>query len=193
MTFHHRLLKAASTIAIILNFGVVKAHSHPLPETETNVHQKQHVEDMEDRREAQRIKIQKRRAEAEARRADLQSKAKQSLLKTKKKLAQRKALNEVEKAKQLDFKEQFLDMLLDDGVITSREQNVNVIYINNHPIVNGIDIQAEFGDKYRKLWESFDRLMSNNSYMNITPHHYEIREITKHGRTRHYQISFNDR
>jgi len=193
MTFHHRLLKAASTLAIILNFGLVTAHSHPLPKTETNSRQKQHVEDMKNRREAQRIKMETRRAEAEARRAELQIRAEQSRLRHRKKAAQRKAQHEIEKARQLDFKNQFLDMLIDDGVITSREESVNVIYINDHPIANGIDLQARFGDKYSKLWESFDHIMSNDSYMNITPHHYEIREITKHGRSRHYQISFNDR
>lgn len=184
-----RLSKAFSVFVGISIFGVSVAHSHPLPEDNPNIEQKHKIEDMKNRQNAQKLKIQKLRADADARRAITQSKAMERRRLHEQKRIKRRAEQEAEKARRLNFKTQLLNMLVHDGVIDSKEQSVMITYREGHPIANNVNLYARYGDKYNKLWTAYGFILSDDSYMNISPRQYEIREITQNGTSRHYQVS----
>lgn len=184
-----KLGKAFSILVGISILGVSIAHSHPLPEADPNTEQRHKIEDMKNRQNARNLKVQKLRADADARRATIRSKAMKRRRLHEEKTTKRKAKLEAEKARRLDFKTQLLDMLVHDGVIESKQQSVMITYKEGHPIANNVNLHAHYGNKYNKLWTAYGFILSEDSYMNITPRKYEIREITQDGTSRHYQLS----
>lgn len=184
-----RLGKAVSFLGGISLLGVSIAHSHPLPETDTKTQQSHQIEDMKKRQNAQSLKIQKRRAESDARRASIRAKAIERRRLHDQKVIKHKAKLKAEKARRLDFKTQLLDMLVHDGVIESKQQSVKITYRDGHAIANNINLHTRYGNKYNNLWRAYGFILSEDSYINITPHQYEIKEVTEDGASRHYQLS----
>ena len=68
---------------------------------------------------------------------------------------------------------------------------INISYFGGDPIANDINLSEQFGDKYKTLWGEHNRIISEQSYLNIMPGSYEIREITEDGMSRHLTMQTN--
>jgi len=182
-----KFYKVVWVLAGLSMFGLAIAGSQSVMKTENGAKRNQQVEDMN---KPQKITPESRRAAIDARRSAIRAQAMERRQAHAKEIEIRKKQQEIEKEKRLNFKAQLLDMLTRDGVIESRDQDLNIRYKDGQPIANDINLYALYGDKYNALWNDYGLIMSDDSYMNITPQQYEIKEITKDGRSRHYQMSF---
>lgn len=157
----------------------MSAYTHPKQsDTDSTL---ERAEKMTDKRSLIRAKSQERREQAKKRAATARQEANERRELHNQKTALRRIEREKEQEKYHAFKADLVKMLKDDGVVNSEHEAIRVIYVDGHPILNDIDLSARFGDKYENLWAAHDRLISNNSYINIMAGSYEIREIKDDG------------
>ncbi|MEP1229217.1 MAG: hypothetical protein ABJG88_00935 [Litorimonas sp.] len=128
-------------------------------------------------RDQSRARIEKRKAEAYTRRA-----------------AQQTTRDEARKLHN-DFKSDLLAMLLEDGLIDKQdypsEYDVKFTYISADIIMNDTNLSKRFEQRYEMLWKRYNRVISDPSYIVITPNSYEIRESPPSGGNYHYKAQFN--
>ena len=130
--------------------------------------------------------IEAKRKEHRERVAKLRQEANERRELQKQKAALHRAANEQQKTKYMAFKTDLVDMLKSDGVIVSNNETIKITYNEGHPVINGINLSARYGNKYQDLWRRYERVMSDDSYINILAGSYEIREISDDGASFHF-------
>jgi len=173
----------------LFTVAATQAYSHPPkpnsdPKTED-------IEEVKNKHEAMRKKAEERRIKAQERSSTVRKEAEDRRELRKQETIKRREEAEERKAKHLTFKTELLSMLLNDNVIISKKDAVTITYSDGDPIANGINLTAQFGDKYKALWFNHNRKISEQSYLNIMPGSYEIREITEDGGSHHFVTQTN--
>ena len=188
------LKRAALRLIALFSVGLfsmtsTQAYGHPL-KSDTNP-ATERLEKMKNKHEQTRKRAEEQRNKAQERSSALRKEAAERRELHKQENIKRRAKTEEKKAKHLTFKTELLSMLLNDEIITSEKDAITILYSDGDPIANGVNLTVQFGDKYKALWLDHNRAISEQSYLNIMPGSYEIREITEDGGSHHFVIQTN--
>ena len=186
--------RIASGMAVLLCIGLFtmasnQAYSHP--HKSNSDLKREGLEEVKNKHEAMREKAEEQRLKLQERRSELRKEALERREAHKQKNNKRRAQTEEKKAEHLSFKNQLLSMLAADGIISTEKEGVNIRYFEGDLIANGINLSEQFGDEYKALWADYNRVVSDQSYINITAGSYEIREITEDGASHHFVMQTN--
>ncbi len=124
------------------------------------------------------------KARAQARKAEIEDRRKAQRAKT-----------DALRARHEDFKSDLLAMLIEDGLIETQNElsayDVKATYKSGDILINGSNVSQRFDGRYETLWTQYNRVISDPSYIHISPNSYEIREVNASGGNYHYQAQSN--
>ncbi len=183
-------VKIAALLCLGL-FGMTATQAYSHPHKSNKDSKKEGIKEVQNKQDDIRKKVEDRRIELEERRAALRKDAAERRKLREQESAKRRAEADVKKAEHLAFKNQLLSMLVTDGVISTDKEDVSIKYFDSDLIANGVNLSEQFGDKYKTLWTQYNRVVSDQSYLNIKLGSYELREITEDGKSHHFVMQTN--
>ena len=186
-----RVVSRLATLLCAGFFSIVSTQVYSHPHKSNNDPATDGLKEMKNKYEQMRKRTEEQRIKAQERSSALRKEAKERRVLRKQESIKRREEAEEKKAKHLTFKTKLLSMLLNDNVIISKKDAVTITYSDGDPIANGINLTAQFGDKYKALWSNHNRTISEQSYLNIMLGSYEIREVTKDGGSHHFVTQIN--
>jgi len=143
-------------------------------------------------REQSKLQAQQRRSQLHEQRL-----ARKALMEEQR--AARKTQTDQERTRHLNFKAELVSMLIADSIIVAPQAletqavdlDVKITYLDGDILANGVNLSERFGQKYLSLWLSYDRMISDDSYILINETSYEIREISDTGGSYHFMMQTN--
>jgi len=82
----------------------------------------------------------------------------------------------------------FDEVLTSDNALELEQYTVKITYENANIIANDVNLSEKFGTRYAELWAMYNRVITDSSYIMITPGSYEIREISDTGGNYHFRM-----
>lgn len=180
---------AAISVVALCSLAPMMAQGQPEKADEDHALTREDI--ITERRDDMHAKANLQREQAKERAAAIRHEAVERRKMQQLKAAARREETNKQKEQAMAFKVRLLDMLIDDGVIATDVDLVDVTYLKGDVVANTINVSVQFGEKYTDLWTEYDRVISDQSYLKITPGTYEIKEITEDGSSHHFVMQSN--